>query len=127
MKWNKILNNIPELVFTLSATAMLFSNRGINYFFLVCVLLFLFLIITQNKIIGISIGVLTLLISLYMMLAVFFEFRKFPTINTEALTLIGVGMSLFLTTLLCSVFMLNKYFNKTTKNNKLDTKEVTFV
>ena len=48
-----------------------------------------------------------------MMLAVFFEFRKFPIINTEALTLLSVGILLFLTTLLCSAFMLKKYINKT--------------
>jgi len=47
------------------------------------------------------------------MLAVFFEFRKFPIINTEALTLLSVGILLFLTTLLCSAFMLKKYINKT--------------
>jgi hypothetical protein len=123
MKANKILKTIPELLFTLFATTMVFSNSGINYVYLFCVLLFIVFIVTQNRIMGICISALTLLISLYMMLAVFFEFRKFPTINAEALTLLGIGMLLFLTTLLCSIFMLKKYINKTTTNNQLDTKE----
>lgn len=121
MKLKNILKNFPELVFTLLAITMVFSNRGINYIFLICVLLFVLLILTQNRIMGICISVLTLLISLYMMLAVFFEFRKFPKVNIEALKLIGVGMSLFLTTLLCTIFMMKKYINKTIVENEPDT------
>ncbi|MCB0736389.1 MAG: hypothetical protein KDC92_02665 [Bacteroidetes bacterium] len=68
-----------------------------------------FQLFTKNRIVGIVIPSILILISLYMLLALFSEFNEFETINAQALKLLAMGLTLFLGTITASVSMLYKY------------------
>lgn len=124
MNHRKLLRNIPEILLAILASTMVYTNGAINYIFLLAAILMVVLVITENRIMGMVMGSVTLLFSLFMMLAVFSEFAAFSKVNSEALTLVGVGVLLCLTTLFCAVFILKKYSNRSINHNQLATKDV---
>jgi hypothetical protein len=65
--------------------------------------------IFKNKIVGIAIPTLLIIVCLYMVLALVSEVREFPSFNSEVQTLLFVGLFYFLTTILLSIIMLYKY------------------
>lgn len=104
----KFSKNIPELLFAV-LTIVLIIGDGFSMPLAVVLGILSILIFSQNKILGIIFGTLTILVSLYMMGAVLSEFSEFPIKNKEAMTLLLVGMSIFGSTLVLSSLMLAKY------------------
>ena len=100
--------NIPELLIVVIIIILIIGD-GISLPLLVLLGVISILILTQNEILGITIGVLITLLSLYMIASVWSEFSEFPVVNKEALILLGVGMLLFLSSLFFSVLMSAKY------------------
>lgn len=108
--YKTIILNIPEYAL-IAAVLFYWISAGlvINYIAITLLAVIVFQIIFKNRIIGIIIPCLMILICLYMMLALFSEFREFPTFNSEAKTLLFVGLTYFLTTIMVSIIMLYKY------------------
>ena len=80
-----------------------------NWFAISLLAITIILITTQNKILGITFGVLLVLINLYMVLALLSEFSEFKTTSLEAIKLLSIG-SLFLgLNLIFSGVLLHKY------------------
>ncbi|MEY8848430.1 hypothetical protein AB9K26_06430 [Psychroserpens sp. XS_ASV72] len=105
-----ILLAIPEYVLILSVLFYWFSaGLTINYIAIALLAILIYQIIFKNKVIGIIIPIVLILTCLYMLLALFSEVREFPTLNSEATTLLIVGLLYFLTTMFIAVVMLFKY------------------
>ncbi len=66
-------------------------------------------IIFKNKVVGFIIPAVLILTSFYMLLALLSELKEFPKFNSEAKTLLFVGSSYFLSTIIVSVIMIYKY------------------
>jgi len=75
-------------------------------------------IIFKNQVVGILIPCLLILTCLYMLMALISEFSEFPTFNSEAKTLLFVGLTYFISTMVISGIMIYKYTIMETKNNK---------
>ncbi len=66
-------------------------------------------IIFRNKISGLIIAGIFLLINLYMFAALISEFNEFPEFNMDAKQLLFVGLSLWSLNMLASIVMIYKY------------------
>ncbi len=103
-------SNLPE-TYLIAATLFYYISAAVivNWFAVVLILLLVTLLITKNKILGVSIASLWILVNLFMVLALISEVSEFPEFNSDALQLLGVG-SLFLgLNLIFSVMLLVKY------------------
>ncbi len=118
MKLKRIVLDLPEylliaaVLFYWSSTALILNPIAI-----VLMGILIFQLIFKNKIIGIMIPFLLILICLFMLLALLSEFNELPTFNDEAKQLLFVGLSYFISTIIISVVMLYKYFTLATKKN----------
>ncbi len=113
---------IPEIYFLISVLFYWFSASVLlNPVAIILMAVFILQLIFQNKIIGTTIAVFLLPINLFMILAVVSEFKEFPVINTEAKTLLFVGMLYFGLNILMSVIMGIKYLSGTDKNIAITT------
>lgn len=101
--------NIPEISLLVLCIGLMIAELKINTVLLTTSLVLVALIITQTRWIGLTLGIITTFLSLFMMLAVLSEFREFPTVNREAITLVSVGLAIFLATFALSVLMIIKY------------------
>lgn len=72
----------------------------------------IFQIIFRNKVIGILIPCVLMLLSMYMILALFSEVNEFESFNSDAQRLLFIGLSYFLGTILISFLMIWKYLIK---------------
>ena len=114
---------IPEIYFVI-ATLYYWSLTTIQINWIAIGLLVALgsLIFTKNKVLGIVIGSLLVIINLFLFLALFSEFSEFTSFNAEAKELLFVG-SLFLgLNLLFSTLLLYKYANMRNQK-KLAAKE----
>ena len=108
----KFLNlwNIPEFLLLL---AVLFywlpTSNPLNWVAITLVVVLILQIIYNNKVSGIIISSLLILICCYMFLALFSELREFPTFDADAKELLFVGLLYFTTTLIVSGVMFFKY------------------
>ena len=108
--FKKIILSLPEylliaaVLFYWMSTALVF-----NYIAIGLLIAIILQIIFKNKVIGIAIPCLLILTCFYMVLALISEVREFPSFNSEAKTLLFVGLAYFLTTMLVSVIMIYKY------------------
>ena len=109
MSLTLIKRNFPEVVFSFLALCLVYEKEKINFLFLGIFILLIILLFTQNRILGAIIGILAILSSLFMLLAVFSEFREFPSINKESLLLLLFGSAIFITTLISGFYLLKKY------------------
>ncbi len=101
---------LPE-TYLIAATLFYWMSAAIvvNWFAIGLLSLLIFLIVTKNKVLGITIASIWILINLYMVLALISELSEFPEFNNAAFELLGVG-SLFLgLNLIFSVILLVKY------------------
>ena len=73
------------------------------------------LIISKNKILGMTIGILLILINLYMFLALASELSEFEVFNSDAKKLLGFGVLFLGLNLIFSTLMLFKYAKSTSK------------
>ncbi len=108
--FKKIILSLPEY---LLIAAVLFywisTGLAINYIAIGLLIAIVLQIIFKNTVIGIIIPCLLILTCLYMLLALFSEVREFPVFNSEAKTLLFVGLLYFLATILVSAIMIYKY------------------
>lgn len=74
-------------------------------------------LIFKNKISGIVLGSIFLLINLYMLGALFSEFLEFTELNSSAIQLLFVGISLWGLNMLVSIVMIYKYSKTEIENN----------
>ena len=102
--------NIPEL-YLLISILYYWSLTGtlLNWFAIGLLAITVFLIVTQNNILGMVLGVLLVLMNLYMVLALLSEFSEFETINSDALKLIGFGSLYLGLNLLFSCYLFYKH------------------
>ena len=105
-----IILSLPEYVLI---AAVLFywmsAGRVINFIAIGLLLVVILQIIYKNRVFGIAIPCLLIVTCLYMLLALISELREFPNFNSEAQTLLCVGLFYFLGTILVSVIMIYKY------------------
>ena len=77
----------------------------------------IFQIVFKNKISGLIIASIFLLINLYMLGALISEFNEFPEFNNSAKQLLFVGLSLWSLNMLSSGVMIYKYSKTESVNN----------
>ncbi|MFY0674053.1 MAG: hypothetical protein JXQ87_11635 [Bacteroidia bacterium] len=66
-------------------------------------------IIAKNRILGLAIPGVLILVCVYMLLALFSEFNEFSTFNEAAQKLLVVGLTYFVSTIAVSTVMIYKY------------------
>ena len=110
---------LPEY---LLITAVLFywfsTGLAVNYIAIGLIVLIL-QIIFKNRIVGIIIPIILVMICLYMLLALMSEFKEFLTFSSDAKELLFVGLSYFISTIIISGVMIYKYaiFEELNANN----------
>jgi len=110
----KTLPYLPEILLFIaigiSFLGELIETSGINYFMIACGLILSTLIIWKNKYFALSLSIILALVSLYMLLAVFSEYKKFPSGDRNGLQLLLAGGLIFISLLTVSIFLPRKYF-----------------
>ena len=108
--FKKIILSLPEYLLV-AAVLFYWMSAGlvVNYIAIGLITALVLQMIFKNKVVGIAIPLLLILTCLYMLLALISEFSEFPSFNSEAKTLLFVGLGYFLTTMLVSVIMIYKY------------------
>lgn len=110
----KIWRYLPEILLFMaigiSFLGELLEASRINYFMIVCGLILSTLIIWKNKYFALSLSIILGLVSLYMLLAVFSEYKEFPSGDRNGLKLLLVGGLLFTSLLAISILLPRKYF-----------------
>ena len=108
-KLKQIALQIPEYLL-LAAVIFYWGSAGwgVNYIAIVLLVVLILQIIFKNRIVGIIIPSILIFTCLYMLLALFSEFREFPSFNAEAQQLLFVGLSYFIGTILVSGIMIYK-------------------
>ncbi|MFK7782831.1 hypothetical protein [Psychroserpens sp.] len=114
--YNKIILNLPEYLL-IAAVIFYWMSAGlvINYIAIALILGIVLQMIFKNRVVGVVIPCLMILVCLYMILALISEVREFPSFNSDAQTLLFVGLLYFILTILASVIMLVKYGTLSTK------------
>lgn len=108
--------NIPEYLLLLAVLLYwLPTSNPFNWVAITLIAVLVLQIIYKNKILGIIISSVLILICCYMYLALFSELREFPTFNTDAKQLLFIGLSVFTTTLVVAGFMFFKYMKQIVK------------
>lgn len=107
---NRILAILPEcyliiLVFLYGYTPPISINPIAIGLLLILILQMIF----KNRVAGIIIATLLILVNLFMLFAGIAEFNEFSTFNDGAKQLLFVGLSLFIVNLAASAVMIVKY------------------
>ena len=106
----KLILAIPEYFLIASVIFYWISTANVLNPFAISLLVLLILqIIFKNRILGILIPITLILACLFLLLALFSEFKEFYSFNSEAKTLLFVGLTYFLSTLFISGVMIYKY------------------
>lgn len=109
----KIIPYLPEILLGtaigISFIGELIETSNVNYFVFFCGLILSTLIIWKNKFFALTISIVLGVLSLYMMFAVFSEYREFPPGDRGGLELLVVGEVIFLSLLLISILLPGKY------------------
>lgn len=102
--------SLPEYLL-IAAVLFYWMSAGvvINFIAIGLIIAVVLQIIFKNKVIGILVPVVFIMISLYMILALLSEVGEFPSFNAEAKTMLFVGLSYFITTIFFSLVMIYKY------------------
>lgn len=105
-----VKNNVIEL-YLFSITLLASIGSVINYFALALAVFFLILLLTQQKILGFIVGIMTGLIGAYLCLALLSDVLKITNFAIEkSIQFIGIGSLLCLSLLFSSFFLIKKYF-----------------
>jgi len=108
-----ILTWMPEVYFILSTIYYwVLTGTTINPVAIAFLALLIIQITIRNKISGIIIATIFILLNIYMFFALLSEFYEFPIINTDRKRLLIVGSIFLGLNLLMAVFMLIKYLKK---------------
>ena len=89
------------------------SSGHINYFAIAVFVIVTVQIFLKNKIVGIMLGSILFFFGLYMVLAVLSEFRKFTTIDSSAIQLLSVGLTISFVLISSSIALFYKAIPKT--------------
>lgn len=116
-QFKKIASYLPELSIITLASLWFLDNligtrSNINYFMIAIIALILILMLWRNRIYAILISIVLGLASFYMVLAVFSEFREFPSGHPDGIQLLVVGLLIFLGLAITAGFMPMKYMNQ---------------
>ena len=95
------------------------AGLAVNYIAIGLIIVLILQIIFKNRIVGIIIPIILVLICLYMLLALMSEFKEFLTFSSDAKELLFVGLSYFISTIIISGVMIYKYaiFEELNANN----------
>ena len=116
MKKINHLWNIPEYLLLLAVLLYwLPTSNPFNLVAITLVAVLVFQIIYKNKVLGIIISSVLILICCYMYLALFSELREFPVFNADAKELLFFGLFIFTATLVVAGFMFFKYMKQLVK------------
>lgn len=108
-----ILTWTPEVYFILSTIYYwVLTGTTINPVAIAFLALLILQITIRNKISGIIIATIFILLNIYMFFALLSEFYEFPIINTDAKRLLIVGSIYLGLNLVLAVLMLIKYLKK---------------
>jgi len=120
-KMKKILLIIPESLLIVSVLFYWVSTANtLNPIAIGLVLVLILQIIFKNKVVGIIISLVLILACIFMLLALFSELNEFQTFNSEAQTLLFIGLAYFLLTIGVSGLMIYKY-GRTERESKQQT------
>jgi asparagine N-glycosylation enzyme membrane subunit Stt3 len=109
----KALTILPELLLLGLSTYWFlenwFGNKYFNSFALVVMLVLIFQIFFQNRYIAFTLAALIAVFSIYMVFAVISEFHDFPSVTSEALQLLSVGLFFCFMLFSSSFFLVYKF------------------
>ena len=106
-KW--LTNSYPEFYFLASVIFYWLSSSFINPFAWGLLALFILQIILKNIKLGIILSVIIGLLSFYMLLALFSEFKEFPAGSREGMKMLIIGCVYFITNIVVAGIMLVRY------------------
>lgn len=89
------------------------SSGYVNYIALVVFVIVTLQVFIKNKIVGIMLGSIFFFFGLYMILAVISEFRKFTAIDSSAIQLLSVGLTICFVLISSSIALFYKSIPKT--------------
>jgi hypothetical protein len=109
-KLKQNLFKLPEYLL-IAAVIFYWGSAGIviNAIAIALIVILILQIIFKNRIIGLIIPSLLIMICLYMLMALISEFNEFPTFNAEAKKMLFVGLSYFISTMIVAGIMIYKY------------------
>ncbi|MXN89811.1 hypothetical protein GR160_01095 [Flavobacterium sp. Sd200] len=103
----------PEFFFLAFSLYWLLENLAasghVNYFAITAALLFLFQIFFQKRIVGLAVGIVVAIFSLFMLLAVCSEFNDFPVGSADGLDFLITGAGVFIFSFFTASAMVYKY------------------
>ena len=111
---------LPEYLLIAAVLFYWFSTGlAVNYIAIGLIIVLILQIIFKNRIVGIIIPSILVMISFYMLLALMSEFNEFLTFSSDAKELLFVGLSYFISTIIVSGIMIYKYaiFEELNANN----------
>jgi len=101
---------LPEYLLIAAVLFYWFSaGLAVNYIAIGLIIVLILQIIFKNRIVGIIIPSILVMICLYMLLALMSEFKEFLTFSSDAKELLFVGLSYFISTIIVSGIMIYKY------------------
>ena len=124
--FKKLMKFIPEL-YLIIASIIYWELAGheINYIAITLIFILIVQLIVKNRISGLFIGTVMILINLYMFLALISELREFPTFNENAYKLLIYGFLYLGANLFMAVLMIEKYGKKNRlENDNFGTKSL---
>jgi hypothetical protein len=119
-KLKKLSLQLPEYLL-ICAVIFYWGSAGIviNPIAIVLIIGLILQIIFKNRILGLIIPSLLILMSFYMFLALMSEFNEFPTFNSDAKKLLFVGLSYFISTIIVSGLMIYRYSTMEKRKDQL--------
>ena len=115
-----VILQLPEYLLIVAVVFYWFSaGLVVNYIAIGLIIFLILQIIFKNRIVGIILPSILVMISLYMLLALMSEFNEFLTFSSDAKELLFVGLSYFISTIIVSGIMIYKYaiFEELNANN----------
>ena len=115
-----VILQLPEYLLIVAVVFYWFSaGLVVNYIAIGLIIFLILQIIFKNRIVGIIIPSILVMISFYMLLALMSEFNEFLTFSSDAKELLFVGLSYFISTIIVSGIMIYKYaiFEELNANN----------
>lgn len=110
------IKNVPEIALVglavFSFVETLIVRSEINYLMIIVMAIMTAQLVFKNRYFGIFLGLLVGLVSFGLFLAVISDYRKFPTVTSEAIQLLSVGSLFSLIGVVLSAMLLYKYFNQ---------------
>ena len=105
-----VILQLPEYLLIAAVLFYWFSTGlAVNYIAIGLIIVLILQIIFKNRIVGIIIPSILVMICLYMLLALMSEFKEFLTFSSDAKELLFVGLSYFMSTIIASGIMIYKY------------------